>query len=91
MPIYNINVRTRSHIADTLKVNRPDDDALRIEVARFIGQLLQDHPELLWADERWQIDVSEARGLTLYVVDISVFQSPAGESGPRAGIPTNDR
>jgi hypothetical protein len=91
MPTYNINVRTPSHIADTLSVERSDDKALRNEVARFVGQLLHDHAELLWSDEQWQIDVSDKRGLILYVLDISVFKSPATDPRQRAGMPTNDQ
>lgn len=91
MPTYNINVRTASHIAETLVVDRPDDGALRIEMARFVGQLLIDHAALLWADEQWQINVSDTRGLILYVVDVGVFQSSAGDPRPRAGMPTNDQ
>lgn len=91
MPLFNINLRTPSHIADTLTVERADHHALRIEVARFVGELLKDHAELLWSDEQWQVDVSDTCGLILYVVDVSVAQSPATDPRQRAGMPTNDR
>jgi hypothetical protein len=33
-------------------------DEARIEAARRIGRLLQDHAGKLWADEDWQMDVN---------------------------------
>lgn len=77
MPSYNINIRTQSHIADTLTVDSTDHTSLRIELARFVGELLKDHAELIWADEEWQIDVSDASGLILYVLNIAAMKAPA--------------
>lgn len=85
MPTYNINVRTPSHIANAVRVERDDDHALRVEVAKFVGELLLEHADILWSDDQWQIDVSDERGLTPYVVDISVFKSPVTEQRRRAG------
>lgn len=77
MPSFNINIRTQSHIADTLPVQTDDHTALRIELARFVGELLKDHAELIWVDEDWQIDVSDESGLILYVLNISAMRAPA--------------
>jgi hypothetical protein len=77
MPVYNINIRTESHIADTLQVDRADHTALRLELAKFVGEMLKDHAGQVWIDEDWQIDVSDESGLILYVMHISAMKTPA--------------
>jgi hypothetical protein len=77
MPIYHINVRTESHIADTLDVEKESLTDLRIEMARFVGELLKDHADLIWIDQDWQIDVTNDDGLILYVIQISASETPA--------------
>jgi hypothetical protein len=77
MPIYHINIRTQSHIADTLDVERASLTALRIEMARFVGELLKDHAELIWADQEWRIDVTDDACLILYVINISASDTAA--------------
>jgi hypothetical protein len=77
MPIYHINVRTESHIADTLDVERESLTDLRIEMARFVGELLKDHADLIWADQDWQVDVTNDEGLILYVLNISATETSA--------------
>jgi hypothetical protein len=77
MPKYHINVRTESHIATTVDVERDDHTALRIELAQFVGELLKDHAEMIWTDEDWQIDVSDDDGLVLYVMHIAAMKTPA--------------
>jgi hypothetical protein len=46
-------------------------------MARFVGELLKDHAELIWADQDWQIDVTNDEGLILYVLHISATETPA--------------
>jgi len=38
MKNYNINIRTDSHIADSLNVESDDLTGLRVEIARFVGE-----------------------------------------------------
>lgn len=77
MAEYNINIRTESHIADTVKVEKDDLTGLRVEIAAFVGELLKDHAELLWEDKDWQIDVSDDSGLILYVIQVVASEAPA--------------
>jgi hypothetical protein len=77
MPVYNINIRTESHIADTVRVDREDHAGLRLELASFVGELLKDHAGQIWVDEDWQIDVSDESGLILYVMQISALKTAA--------------
>jgi hypothetical protein len=50
---------------------------LRLELARFVGELLKDHAEFIWANQDWQVDITDASGLILYVVHISALETPA--------------
>lgn len=85
MPSYNINIRTESHIADTLKVEKDDHTDLRLEMARFVGELLRDHADLIWQDQDWQIDVSDDAGLVLYALNISAVQTSEGQDAQTEG------
>lgn len=45
-------------------------DGPRLDLAQFVGELLKDHAELIWVDKDWQVDVTDASGLILYVMHI---------------------
>jgi len=77
LPTYHIALRTESHVRETLEVDRTDLTALRIELARFVGELLKDHAEQIWADEEWRVDVTDANGLIFYVMEIHASESAA--------------
>jgi hypothetical protein len=77
MPVYNINVRTASHIADTHPVDKANLTEVRVEMARFVGELLKDHADLIWKDQEWQVDVSDASGLILYVLRLTASDTAA--------------
>jgi hypothetical protein len=77
MPGYKINIRTASHIADALDVDTESLTDLRLEMAKFVGELLKDHAALLWKDQDWQIDVSDNTGLILYAIQITALETSA--------------
>ena len=77
MALYNIAFRTDTHVRDVLRVERDDLTGLRIEMARFVGELLKDHAEQIWVDEDWRVDVTDEDGLILYVMQISATKSAA--------------
>lgn len=82
MAWYNINIRTESHIADTVRVEKESLTDLRLEMAVFVGALLKDYAALIWEDQDWQVDVSDDAGLILYVIHISASET-AATSGSR--------
>jgi hypothetical protein len=82
--IYNINVRTESHIAATTEVQEDNLKGLRVEMARYVGELLKDHADLIWADEEWQVDVTDEAGLILYVIHVSAMKTSATKDRPSA-------
>lgn len=80
--IYNINLRTKSHIADIMEVDSASVDDLRIEVARFVSEMLRDHALAIWVDQDWQVDVTDERGFILFVLQLSAYASPLAKSAP---------
>jgi hypothetical protein len=86
MAVYHINVRTESHIADKLSVEKDSRKAIRVELARFVGELLKDHADQIWVDESWQIDVTDDAGLILYVMSIDAAKTPATMAEDTSGL-----
>ena len=76
MARYNIELRTETHVSETLEVEMEDLTALRMEVARFVGEMLKDHAGQIWVDQDWRIDVTDERGLILYVMQLQAMCSP---------------
>lgn len=74
MADYQINIRTQSHIADSIDVETDDLTGLRLELARFVGELLKDHAEQIWVDEDWRIDVTDGEGAIIYAMTISATE-----------------
>jgi len=52
-------------------------DEARVEAARRIALLLHEHAGKLWADEDWQMDVTDDRGLILFVINIQAMKAAA--------------
>ncbi len=77
MPHFNINLRTPSVVSESWHIEMPDHTALRIELARYVGEFLKDHANLIWEDEDWRIDVTDESGLILYVMQISATNTAA--------------
>lgn len=77
MPKYNIELRTADTVSDTFHVECGDQTALRIEIRRFVGELLKDHAEEIWKDEEWRVDATDENGLILFMMHLSVTDSPA--------------
>jgi hypothetical protein len=78
---YNIELRSLSHVSTTLEVERDDLTALRVEVARFVGELLKDHAEQVWSDQDWKVEATDQNGLILFTMDI--FASDTAATMPR--------
>ncbi|HYW17346.1 MAG TPA: hypothetical protein VE891_14495 [Allosphingosinicella sp.] len=77
MPNFNIELRSADRVWETLEVERDDVAALRVEMARFVGQLLRDHAAQVWEDRDWRVDVTDEAGLILYVMHISASDTAA--------------
>jgi hypothetical protein len=77
MAMYYFNIRTDSHVASRTEYETDDLTSLRIELARFVGEVLKDHAELIWQDQRWQVDVTDATDLILYVIHLDASETSA--------------
>ena len=77
MARFNIQLRTDERVWDSMVVERDDHDALRIEMAVFVGELLRDHAQRIWEDQDWRVDVTDDKGLILYVMHISATDTAA--------------
>jgi hypothetical protein len=81
VPFFNFEVRTESHVMLTEGAELADTHVARNEAARRIGELLTDHAGRLWVDETWQMDVTDERGLILYVIQVSALKTAATFKG----------
>ena len=81
MSRYNIELRSVSHVATTLEIERDNLKELRTEVAQFVGELLKDHAEQVWTDEDWQVEATDESGLILFTMHI--FASDTAATMPR--------
>lgn len=54
-----------------------NSDEARIEAAKRIGLLLHAHAANVWADEDWQMDVTDETGLVLFVITVAALRGPA--------------
>ncbi|USI71605.1 DUF6894 family protein [Sphingomonas morindae] len=82
---YYINVKTAAQVEDTIQIDGVDSQALRRETACFVGELLRDQPIQVWLDREWRIEVTDERGLILYVMQISAADTAATRD-PRATL-----
>ena len=77
MPRFHIELRSRSHVATTVEIDRDGLTALRIEVAQFVGEILKDHAEQIWADEDWQVEATDEKGLILFTMHLFASDTAA--------------
>jgi hypothetical protein len=77
MPRFHIELRSTSHVATTLEVDRDDLAAVRVEVARFVGELLTDHAAQIWSDEDWQVEATDEKGLILFTMNVFASDTAA--------------
>lgn len=77
MSVYHFEVRTPTHIALSEVVELTDHTAARVEAARRIGILLNEHASQIWLDQEWQMDITDETGLILYVINVSTMKAPS--------------
>jgi hypothetical protein len=77
MPLYHFEVRTPTHVMLTEGIELGDHTAARVEAARRIGELLNEHAGQIWIDQDWQMDITDEAGLILYVIHVSTLKSAA--------------
>jgi hypothetical protein len=77
MPVFHFEVRTPTHVIVTEGVELPNHTSARVEAARRIGNLLTEHAGQLWVDQEWQMDITDAEGLILYIIQVGTSNTAA--------------
>lgn len=65
---------------------KPDDEGLelasmhdaRLEAVRYAGEVLRDHPSLVWKGDDFRVEVTDAQQLLLFTVIVVGMNAPAG-------------
>jgi hypothetical protein len=80
VPFFHFQVRTPSHVLLTEGAELKGFDEARIEAARRVGSLLHEHAGRIWTDEDWRMDVTDEKGLILFVLQVAASKSSATAS-----------
>jgi hypothetical protein len=67
-------------------VFKPDDEGLefatleeaRTEAVRYAGEVLRDHPTLVWQGEDFRVEVTDRTRLVLFTIIVVGMDAPAG-------------
>jgi hypothetical protein len=49
----------------------------RVEAARYIGEVIRDRPNIIWAGEEVRVEVTDERQLVLFTVIVLGVDAPA--------------
>jgi hypothetical protein len=77
MSKFYFAVRTDTHVLHADSVELQGTEEARVEAAKRVGDLLREHAAELWADEDWQMDVTNKAGLILFVINVSAHRTSA--------------
>ena len=85
MPRYHFNAADGHDIPDPEGTLFADDEAARDAGLAYLAEILLEEPHLLWASGAFQMTVTDAAGLSLFVFDLGVTTSTAAGVPPPAG------
>jgi hypothetical protein len=54
----------------------------RVLAARYIGEVIRDKPDLVWAGEEVRVEVTDARQLVLFTIVVFGVDAPASAREP---------
>lgn len=89
MPDFHIDVRQGATLRESFPYAATSRDVVRVEVGRFVGELMRDHADQIWSDRDWEISVSEVGRGPLYRMRIgaeTLTQATPGQAGPRSKL-----
>ena len=72
MPRYFFNILDRQMSPDDIGTEVPDVDAAQAEAVRATGQMLQEAAERVRQGRDWVMEVTDDRGIALFVVRVAV-------------------
>ena len=68
MPRYFFTTADGTREQDIDGTELPNVATARVEAIKFAGEVLSDHPEMIWDGEDFRVEVSDERGLVLFTV-----------------------
>lgn len=72
MPMYFFNTVDGRRYPDEDGSDMPDFAAVRAKATRLIGELLKEQPEDLWDTGRLRVEVTDASGADVLVLEVSL-------------------
>lgn len=78
MPRYFFTTADGTRDPDVDGTELPSLSAARIEAIKFAGEVLSDHPDMIWDGEDFRVEVSDEAGLLLFTVVAMAMDSPSG-------------
>jgi len=77
MPRYHFHAEDGRSLPDPEGLDLPNDRAAEVAAVRYLAELLDTYPELLWDTRSLQVTVTSDTGLTLFTLDLGAIISPA--------------
>jgi hypothetical protein len=80
MPRFFFHVEEGRRLPDEEGTDLADYRAARNEGVAVLGQMVQEDPEAFWKSGSFKLTITDAAGLDLCVLDLSVVVSPTARS-----------
>jgi hypothetical protein len=77
VPRFYFHTEDGRPLRDREGVELPDLAAARREAARALGEMLKERADEFWSDGLLRMAVSDADGLTLFLVEVTATTAPA--------------
>jgi hypothetical protein len=77
MPRFHFHTQDGRVCHDKEGTELPDVHRARLEAIRISCEMLRIQEETFWDSKSWQMTVTDATGLVLFVIDVTAHLSPA--------------
>lgn len=77
MPRYFFATADGTREPDDVGTELPNLATARVEAIKYAGEVLSDHPEIIWDGEDFRVEVSDEDGLMLFTVITMAMSSPS--------------
>lgn len=77
MARYFFNIEESVHLVDKLGAELPDFDAVKATAVQVLAESLWRSGKRFWDAPEWRLVVSNEKGLTLLILDLSATMAPA--------------
>lgn len=78
MPCYYFNQIDGEYKPDDEGTELPDLESARREAVRYAGEVLSEHPTLVWAGEDFRIEVTDEKKLLHFTLIVVGVDAPTG-------------